>query len=65
MQIDLDEQELEKLMQLVAADMVAEDRKQPPHTDFTYRLHPLAAKLHAAREAEIMRGRERNKLYRR
>ncbi len=53
MQIELNEQEITKLIQLVTVDMVAELRKQPPEVDFKASLADLAQKLHEARNADI------------
>lgn len=51
--VELIEQEWVRLQQLIVVDMVEETRKQPPATDFTASFHPLAMKLHKAREAAI------------
>lgn len=55
MQVDLNEQELDKIIMLVTEDMVAETRSQPPGADFRASLAQLAQKLHQARNKEIER----------
>jgi hypothetical protein len=52
--VELNEEELVRLIQLVTADMVAEVGKQPPLVDYKASLSDLAKKLHKAREEEMM-----------